>query len=196
MLTKEAHLKTLDLTIPLTWRQSYADDGYVSDLTEYLLGRRLDHNPTITPEIRRAWAQKYNHDYKGLAGVTLKIKKAKLFRDEEETRIAYLNLGDDLANSYVRGRQETDALQELGQLKRLEAILNAKCGLSFLGVRPERVVDTGGVYALLKRQYSPKEIAKYAPKKMNDRMTQRMKDALFGLLQASRQAGHKEMPDF
>ncbi|HLD39688.1 MAG TPA: hypothetical protein VJB13_00950 [Candidatus Nanoarchaeia archaeon] len=174
MAIRSTHFITLDLTVPLAWGQKYNDDGYVSDIAEYLAQKRFALTPASTPEIQKAWVEKYRSDYQGHPGITIKIEKSKLLWDEEEIRIAYLDLKEDLANTYVRGRQETDALRELGQLKLLEERVKTRGVFSRFEL--ENILDLGGIYALFKKEYTSKEISFYAHGK--ERMSYEIRSAL------------------
>ncbi len=187
MFNKKVHLKALDLHIPLRLTQRYVDDGYVADLAEYALHRRLETSK-ITPEAQRAWLEKYKSDYKNISGITISREFSGFFLDKEEVRIAYLNYGDTMLNCFVRGREETYALKELGQLGKLEEITKATFGLSISHLKLAKIKDIGGVYGLLRKGYTSQEIIRCRRK-----VGENMKEALRQIAHASLQSGYKNL---
>lgn len=187
MFKKKCYLKALDLSVPLTYGQSYHDDGYVSSIADYAVQQRFGVTQPLIPEIRRAWIEKYNREHQ--LGITITIEKSGFFSKKRETRIAYLNLREEIINLYARGRQETDALREMGHLNELEEVLAVRFSLPVSCLKTEGVVDAGGIYALLK-QYTPWEIANYNGR-MTDSMGSKMRIALLSLTRAPRKLRSK-----
>jgi len=187
MFQKKAHLKVLDLHVPLNLGQQYYDDGYVADLAEYTVQKRSEARE-MSPKVQRAWFKKYKQDYEDLPhlsfGTVITFEKPGIFWDTEEIHIAYLNLGDELANTFIRGRQETDALRRLGNTEALEKLLKLNYGFSSLQANQKTILDLGGAYALLRKQYTFDEMRRYNKEGLSDSMKWKMMVALRDLTNA------------
>ncbi len=160
MFSKTAYLEILGLTLPLDWNQEYYDDGYRKDLIRYALDLKL--HPDMDSAIREAWVKKYNQDYKEASGITQSVDKSWLWLlRKKEVHIAYHRFENVVTQDFVRGRQETMALDAFDQSKRLEDALMYTHGFSFLGIETRRIPDVGGIYGLLKNNYTVGEIARH-----------------------------------
>ncbi|MDP3698271.1 MAG: hypothetical protein Q8R47_01655 [Nanoarchaeota archaeon] len=147
-------LEVLGITVPLSLRQEYHDDGRVDNLVDYLGKLRQDTDP-LTPRLREFYAKKLE----GEPGLTISmIKPWMLWSSKKAIHIGYLQSENELVNIHTRARQETEALRELGCLRELEKILKNNWDLTFYGLDEKIVADIGGVYGLFKKGYHEQDI--------------------------------------
>ena len=157
MFSKTANLEVLGLTVPLAWNQKYYDDGFKEDLIGYALDLKL--TPDMNSAIREAWANKYKQDYKEAPGITQSVDKPWFWLStKKEVHIAYHKFENMVTQDFVRGRQETKALDAFDQSKLLEDALKDAYDLSLFGIETKRIPDIGGIYGLLKNNYTVEEI--------------------------------------
>ncbi len=159
MVTKNAHLEVLGLTVPLRWFQEYRDAGYVDNPEAYADQFWRSLGRPATPDelfIRHKEKEKLR---KGDLGITrLQKKPWFLGMKKEEIIIFYQNSGNKIINTYTRAQQETDVLRKLGQLKRLESLVETGYGITFNN-RDDDVIDyIGGIYGLLENGFGDLEI--------------------------------------
>ncbi len=162
-----ATLEILGITLPLSLRQEYHDDGRVNNLVEYLGKLREDTNP-LTPGLREFYTQKLKDE----PGLTISlIKPWMLVSSKRVIHLGYLQSDHDLVNLHTRGRQETKVLQELDCLQELEKILKNNWGLSLFGLDEKTIADIGGVYGLLKKGYHEQDIRQVNNFRINNALT-------------------------
>jgi len=162
-MKETAMLHTLAIGFPLGRRQKYHDSGFVgcileeiSRLSEFYDDYRiLNHLNGV-----RSWA------YEMPKACALVFHAGRHPFRTKHVHVLYEDLGCNLQNVYVKGHEETHALEFFRRLRLLEKDMNShgfRLKKNLRRMESETRAGIGGLYALLSMGHSPDDIRDSLP---------------------------------